>query len=306
MGRVGPNRPAIGARGTILAAALCAALAVASFSCKDDPVDPPPGPAPSSLSFILDDSTQVSFSGEGAWPPSGSGVIARMDSARTTLQVAAYSQTSGKPGATGKAGVPAGPEPRFTMVLFEISSPGGIHAGLHFPSVALFGGDIALREIDSFAYFGTTGLFSLTSVTEGRVAGTFSGVAMRPADSATISIGSGAFDAALETGLLSFSDTGSAGGTIAISVDTGATPLYGWTGGPVNALGIARASSPNALVWGIVTAGGDSILTGVTHGQVPAGAVRLANAEPALTPGVAYRITVSRVGGSYGYRVFVP
>lgn len=286
------------ARGRWIAATLAAALAIASFSCADDPTDPPPLALPSSMSFILNDSTAFSFTGEAVWPPSGSGVIARTDSARTTLQVAAYTQTSGKPG--------AGPEPRFSMVYLEINAPAGITAGPHLPTVALFGSDLAVQDVDSLAYFGISGSFYLSTFSEGRAAGTFSGIAMRSTDSAIVTIGNGAFDAGLGTGLLSFSDTGSAGGTIAISVDTGSTPVYAWTGGPVYALGIARAASPNALVWGIMTAGGDSILTGVTHGQVPAGAVGLANTEPALTPGVAYRITVSRVGGSYGYREFIP
>jgi hypothetical protein len=288
------------ARRRSLAAALCAVLAVAAWSCSDNTTEPAPGPSASSLSFILDDSTHVSISGEGAWPPSGSGVIARMDSARTTLQVAAYSQTS------AKAGGATGPEPKFTMVLLEITSPSGITVGPQIPTIALFGTDLAIGDVDSLGYFGVSGFFYLSSVTPGRVAGTFSGVAMRSTDSAIITIGNGAFDAAVETGLLSFADTAATGGTIAIAVDTGATPAYSWTGGPVYALGVARASAPNSLVWGIMTAGGDSIATGVTHGQVPAGAVRITNVEPALTPGVAYRVTVSRVGGSYGYREFIP
>jgi hypothetical protein len=314
MGRPRTGRPVSGAAGTIFAAALLWAVALVSFSCSEDATNQPAGAAPSTLSFLLNDSTHVSFSGEASWPPSGSGVIARMDSGRTTLQVAAYTQTSG-PAARSATGSTityaiesaAGPEPRFDMVLLETSSSSGIAAGAHIPTVALFGRDLALHEVDSLGYFGVTGLFYLTSVTAGRVTGLFSGVAMRGTDSAMISIGGGNFDAAIGTGLLSFTpDTGSVGGTIAITVDTGATPHYSWSGGPVYALGVARASSPNALVWGIVTAGGDSIGTGVMHGQVPAGVARVANVEPVLTPGIAYRVTISRIGGAYGYREFTP
>jgi hypothetical protein len=313
MRRPRTGRRAAGAAKAVFAAALLGVIALVSFSCSEDATNQPAGAAPSNLSFLLNDSTHVSFSGEASWPPSGSGVLARMDSGRTTLQVAAYTQTFGKAGSTtgsaiaSASGSAAGPEPRFDMVLLEISSSSGIAAGAHIPTVALFGRDLALHEVDSLGYFGVTGLFYLTSVTSARVTGLFSGVAMRGTDSAMISIGGGSFDAAIGTGLLSFTpDTGSVGGTIAISVDTGTTPHYSWGGGPVYAVGVSRAASPNALVWGIVTAGGDSIGTGVTHGQVPAGATRVANVEPALTPGIAYRVTVSRVGGTYGYREFIP
>lgn len=280
--------------------AALAILAILAAGCKDTGGDPPPGPAPATLSFVLDDSTEVSMTGTGAWPPSGSGVLARMDSSGTVLQVAAYRQTSGKRTRT------AGPEPRFTWIFLEVSNPSGIAEGPYLPAVALIGSDIPLGALDSLGFFGVSGSFTLTSVADGRVAGTFSGLAMRPSDSAFASVAGGAFDAPYSTGLLSLEDTGSTGGSIAIAVDTGASPVYSWSGGPVNAVGVARVGSLNSLVWGIVTSGGDSIPSGLMHGVVPAGAFRVANAESTLTAGVAYRVTVSRVGGAYGYREFVP
>jgi hypothetical protein len=69
---------------------------------------------------------------------------------------------------------------------------------------------------------------------------------------------------------------------------------------------VSRVSDLHSLVWGVFIAGGDSIGTGVVHGQVPAGALQVVNTEPVLTAGVSYRVRVSRTDGGYGYRDFTP
>ncbi|HLF15600.1 MAG TPA: hypothetical protein VI932_12000 [Bacteroidota bacterium] len=293
---------ATGVLGKYLAAAVAAALIFGSLSCGDGSTEPDPhvGPGAPFLSFTVDDSTLIGFSGPGAWPPSGTGVIARMDTAGSILQIAGYRQTAGKP-----AG-PAGPEPRFNFLYLEISDTGLISTRTYLPGEAMLGRDIPLSDLDSLGYAGVTGSVTLTSVTMERIAGTFFGSGMRQSDSAMISIAGGSFDVPYGRGLFSFEDTGSSGGDIRISVGTGVVPAYEWEGGPVYAVGVTRVGAPTTLVWGIVTAGGDSIPSGLAHGQVPAGAVRVANSEPVLTPGVAYRVTVSRVAGSYGYREFIP
>ncbi len=278
---------------------LCALLASA---CTDSTTDGggDPGPAPASISFTINGTTQVQYSGSAVWPPSGSGVIAGLDAAGTTLQIAGYTQLSAKRTGT------AGPEPKFNFIYLEVRDTGGITARSYSDFDAVLGLNITLNDVDSLAYFGSAGTLTLTTVTGERVVGTFSGTLTRPVDLDVITVGGGTLSAAPGAGLFATEDSGSQGGAIAIAADTGTTPLYTWAGGPVYALTVSRVSDLNTLVWGILTAGADSIFSGVTHGTVPAGALEVGNDERVLTPGTTYRVRVNRIDGSYGYIEFTP
>ncbi len=280
--------------------ALLSLGALLSLSCKDSPTDGDPGPVPASISFTLNGVTQVQYSGTAVWPPSGSGVIAGIDAAGTTLQLAGYTQLSAKP-----VGM-AGPEPKFNFLYFEVHDTAGIGARTYTdPDVAL-GLNITLNEVDSLAYFGSSGSLTLTAVSAERVEGTYSGTLTRQGGVDVVTVGGGTFTAPVGAGLFSFEDSGSSGGSISVAADTGTTPVYSWTGGPVNALTVSRVSDLNSVVWGVLTAGEDSIASGLTHGTVPAGALEVINAEVVLSPGVTYRVRVSRTGGAYGYIEFTP
>ncbi|MBZ0267308.1 hypothetical protein K8I85_04085 [bacterium] len=103
--------------------------------------------------------------------------------------------------------------------------------------------------------------------------------------------------------------TGNTGGTgnIAVTVGGGTTPTYSWAGGGVFSVTVVRTADPVTPVWGIVTPGADNITSPATHGTVPAGAVTTAMTENALTAGVEYRVTVSRINGTdFGYTDFTP
>ncbi len=274
--------------------------ALLSLACKDSPTDGDPGPVTASISFTLNGVTQVQYTGTAAWPPSGNGVIAGIDAAGTTLQLAGYTQLSAKP-----AGI-AGPEPKFNFIFFEIHDTAGIGARTYSdPDVAL-GLNITLSDIDSLAYFGSSGELTLTAVSAERVEGTYSGTLARNGGLDVVTVGGGTISAPVGAGLFIFEDSGSTGGSITVAADTGTTPLYSWTGGPVNALAVSRVSDLNSVVWGILTAGEDSIASGVTHGTVPGGAMEVSNGELVLSPGVTYRVRVSRTGGAYGYAEFTP
>ena len=299
------NRGVDGLTGSLIRWAVCAALLVLSFSCDDGTTDVPDGAIVPTLSLTLDDSTRMEFSGAGAWPPAGTGVIARMDSSGATLQIAAYRQTAGKTAGpfdpAEPVAEPAGPEPDFDLFFFEISDSTQLAAGVYLPDQGILSRNIPVSDFASLGYRWISGSVTLTSVTAEKVTGTFFGSGVRLSDSDTMRFGAGTFEAAYGRGLFSGGDTGSVGGDIGISVDTGVVPVYSWAGGPVFAVSVARAASPTALVWGVVTAGGDSIASGVAHGSVPAGAMGIANTEPVLTRGVVYRVTCEQGQWLYGY-----
>jgi len=282
----------------------CAVMVLATLlspGCEDnaaDPGGPPPAVTPS-VSFTLN-AAPVEFSGSGVWPPSGIGVVAGMDTAGKTLQVTGYRQTSGKGSAL------SAPEPRFNILFFEVRDTAGLSAGVYHGVSFFLGLDMALSEADSTGYVGSDGSVTLSALSGNIVEGTFSGSALREGGSDTAVVSGGMFTAVPREGLFFLQDTGSTGGTIAVNADTGTVPVYSWTGGPVNALTVARVSDLNAVVWGVVIAGEDSIASGVVHGNTPSGALRTDDAELVLTPGVLYRVRVSRTDGEYGYVNFTP
>lgn len=99
---------------------------------------------------------------------------------------------------------------------------------------------------------------------------------------------------------------GGTGGTITITVGSGLNPTYTWSGGNVYQLSVVRQSNPGTIVWGAATPGVHNISSPVTHGTLPAGAVQtsFSNTETTLSAGVAYRVTVTRLDGSFGYTDF--
>jgi len=228
------------------------------------------------------------------------GVLAGMDSGRKTLQVAGFARTSAR-----RVGNSA-PEPRFNIFYVEIRDSAGIAPGTYGATEVFLGIDLALSESDSAAYSGSAGSVTLSAVSESLVEGTFFATAVRGSDGDSATVSGGTFRVSPVGGLFLVGDTGMTGGSISVSADTGTTPVYTWTGGPVNALTVSRVSNLNAAVWGVLIAGEDSIASGVVHGVTPAGALRTGNAELVLTPGILYRVRVSRTGGGYGYANFIP
>jgi len=97
---------------------------------------------------------------------------------------------------------------------------------------------------------------------------------------------------------------------IQITVGSGTTPQYSWTGGNVMSISVARQSDPTTVVWGAANPTSDGIASPVTHGTLPAGTVPtsvLPNPETTLTAGVAYRVSVARISGTAtGYKDFTP
>lgn len=286
------------------AGVLLVLAALAFSSCSDSSTGPGGGggdPALATLSFTVDGTTSLTFSGTAAWPPAGNGVLAAMDTAGTTLQIAAYDQIAALKGGT------AGPEPIFNFIVFEITDSAGIGPGSYPLTFAMAVGlNIAMSDIDSLAYVGTSGSLVLTSVTPEKVTGTFSGVALRLSDFEAISVSGGTLSTPYVKGLFDLDDTASAGGDFDISVLGDTTPVYTWSSGPANALSVFRSVSPTVPVWSIVTTGEDSIASPVTHGTIPGGAVVVTASEPVLTAGVRYRVVVTRTGGDYAWRDFTP
>lgn len=87
------------------------------------------------------------------------------------------------------------------------------------------------------------------------------------------------------------------GSAIDVTVGSGATPTYTWTGADVFSVTVVRTSDPTTFVWGMLTPGKDGIPSPVVHGTVPTGAIVTANAEPRLATGVRYRVRVERLNG---------
>ncbi len=92
---------------------------------------------------------------------------------------------------------------------------------------------------------------------------------------------------------------------ISITVGSGLTPTYSWTGGDAMSVSVMRTSDPATLVWGITTPANDGISSPAIHGQVPAAAAQTATTEVVLTDGVEYRVSVVRItGGGSGFTDF--
>lgn len=105
-------------------------------------------------------------------------------------------------------------------------------------------------------------------------------------------------------------DVGSGGNAISITVSAGTTPQYSWSGENVYSISIVRTSNPGTIVWGLASPGQNAITSPVTHGSgasfTPPLIVETASTERTLTSGVQYRVTISRLDGTTGWKEFTP
>ncbi len=108
-------------------------------------------------------------------------------------------------------------------------------------------------------------------------------------------------------------DTGGDGEqTLTVEVSAGTTPTYTFTGSPVRDVSVVRVNDPNnpqdvTPVWVATSVDVDAINSPVVHGPLPAGATVLAvNAEPVLTAGQLYRVSVVKLNGEFGFAEFTP
>jgi hypothetical protein len=94
------------------------------------------------------------------------------------------------------------------------------------------------------------------------------------------------------------------GGGISVTVGSGTTPTYSWTGGPARSLAVR--SSTGETMWQIesidLNAG---FASPVQHGVAPSSA-RVVSQPRALAPGVLHTATVTVVTGGSGTRSFTP
>ncbi len=101
-------------------------------------------------------------------------------------------------------------------------------------------------------------------------------------------------------------DTGSGDSQIAITIGSGTKPQYSWSGGNVFSLSIMRTANPTTVVWGLATPGQNGVASPVTNGTAPTGSIETAVTEQTLTAGVQYRISISRLDGTTGFKEFTP
>lgn len=105
-------------------------------------------------------------------------------------------------------------------------------------------------------------------------------------------------------------DTG--GATLTVEVSAGTTPTYTFTGSPVRDVSVVRVNNPEdpadvTPVWVATAVDVDAINSPVVHGPLPAGATVLTvNAEPVLTAGQLYRVSVVKLNGEFGFAEFTP
>jgi hypothetical protein len=95
-------------------------------------------------------------------------------------------------------------------------------------------------------------------------------------------------------------------GDFDVIVGAGTRPVYSWPGGTAFSVSVVRVAAPGTIVWGIANTG-MTIPSPVTHGTVTgAGSVQTANAEPTLTAGVRYRVSITRLDQKTGFIEFTP
>ena len=94
--------------------------------------------------------------------------------------------------------------------------------------------------------------------------------------------------------------------SLTVSVSSGTTPTYSWTGGGAAIVSVIRTSQPAVQSWGLVSVT-FAITSPVTHGTVPniQAVVESSESEKVLTPGVEYLVTVDREIGPAS-AVFIP
>lgn len=98
---------------------------------------------------------------------------------------------------------------------------------------------------------------------------------------------------------------------ITVQVSSGTTPTYTWNGASARDVSVVRVNDPNdpaniTVVWAVSTLDTDGLSSPVIHGTVPTGATLAVNAEPVLTSGQTYRVSVVRLNGEFGQTTFIP
>ena len=100
--------------------------------------------------------------------------------------------------------------------------------------------------------------------------------------------------------------SGGSNGDFKVSVSSGVNPNYSWTVGGAFSVSVVRTAAPTTIVWGIADPFNKNIASPAKHGTVPGGAVQSANAEPTLTAGTEYRVSVTLADGRTGWSEFRP
>jgi hypothetical protein len=95
-----------------------------------------------------------------------------------------------------------------------------------------------------------------------------------------------------------------AGGASQLTVGSGTTPTYSWTGGAARSLVVQSGSGE--VFFQLEALDLNSGFTGpVAHGATPTGS-RIVTAGRTLTPGAVHTATVTTVGGTTATRTFTP
>jgi len=97
---------------------------------------------------------------------------------------------------------------------------------------------------------------------------------------------------------------GNGGSQFAVTVSSGTRPTYSWPGGVAHSVSVMRVAAPTTIVWGIANPT-QGIQSPATHGTV-GNAFQSGNAEPTLTAGVRYRVSVTRQDSQTGWMEFTP
>ena len=92
-------------------------------------------------------------------------------------------------------------------------------------------------------------------------------------------------------------------GTVVITVSSGTTPTYAWSGGAARRLTVTQ--SGGGMFWDISALNQSGFAPPVVHGVVPNSANEESNDVP-LVQGTDYRVTVTLIDGSQGSRAFRP
>ena len=94
-------------------------------------------------------------------------------------------------------------------------------------------------------------------------------------------------------------------GDFAVTVSSGTTPQYSWSGGGAFSVSVVRTAAPGTIVWGVADPINKNLPSPVTHGNRGAG-VESATTEKVLTAGVEYRVSVTMANGKTGWKSFKP
>jgi hypothetical protein len=94
-------------------------------------------------------------------------------------------------------------------------------------------------------------------------------------------------------------------GTVTLTISSGTTPTYSWSGGGARRLTVTQ-SSGGGVFWSIEALNSQTGFSPpATHGVVPNGA-REMSADVQLVQGTDYRLNVTLIDGSEGTQVFRP